>query len=99
MKFGLTPSQYQYILDTVVKPLNLLGANIWCYGSRARGNYNPFSDLDLMVESDRDLSGDLGNIIEQLENSNFPYKVDLVQFMHFAESYKSNYLSERQLFK
>jgi len=43
-----------------------------------------------------DLSQELGPLSEFLSNSLFPYKVDLVQFSQFAESYKPGYLTDRK---
>lgn len=47
------------------------------YGSRAKGNFRPGSDIDLTLmgaELDLDL---LGRIAGRLEESSIPYKVDL----------------------
>ncbi len=80
-------------------PLELLGARIWCYGSRARGDYHPFSDLDIMIEAENNISPEkIGNIREVLENSNFPYKVDLVMLSEFANSYIPKYQQEKKRF-
>lgn len=98
MKFGLTEKEYQYIKETVVLPLQKRGATIWCFGSRARGNHQPFSDLDLMIESLSDLSREIGLITEKLEEGHFPYKVDIVQEKDFAKSYMPNFLKERVSF-
>jgi len=98
MMFGLSPPQYDYILQTVVIPLGQHGAQVWCFGSRARGDHKPFSDLDLMVESPKDLTQEMNQIKEQLESGNFPYKVDLVQLSDFAATYLDNYQSEKQIF-
>lgn len=85
-------------MKNIVLPLQARGATIWCYGSRARGDYQKYSDLDLMVESNQDLSTELSLIREFLGKSNFPYKVDLVAFAEFAESYKDGYKKDRVLF-
>ncbi len=98
MKFGLSPDQYSYIQKTVVTPLQQKGARVFCFGSRARGVQHKFSDLDLMVETPVGLELNLGAIREELEKSNFPFKVDLVLFSEFSESYKSNYQAEKKLF-
>ncbi|MGE0631429.1 MAG: nucleotidyltransferase family protein [Parachlamydiales bacterium] len=98
MKFGLSEQEYHFIKKEVVLPLEQAGAQVWSYGSRARGDFKKFSDLDLMVESPTDLSKQIGEIQEILSNSNFPFKVDLVQWSEFAEAYKSNYLRERTKF-
>lgn len=98
MKFGLTESQYRYIREVVVEPVRSLGASVWCYGSRSRGDHAPFSDLDLMIVSDKDLSKVVCEISETLSKSNFPFKVDLVELSTFAASYKVNFEKDKALF-
>lgn len=95
MKFGLTTDQYQFVVETVVGPLRKQGAKVYCYGSRARGEQQEFSDLDLMVESPDDLSRQIAVFCEDLTSSNFPYKVDLVEFSQFADTYKPGYFKDR----
>lgn len=91
MKFGLTEQQYQYIQEIVVVPLKKQGATVWIFGSRARGEHTEFSDIDIMVESAEDISSNVGEIKETLENGNFPYIVDIVQNKDFAESYRESF--------
>lgn len=98
MKFGLTDQEYQYIKKTVVDPLTRQGARIYCYGSRARGDHKPFSDLDLMIDGPGDLEIEVGKISEVLANGNFPYKVDLVLLKEFADSYRESYETDKILF-
>lgn len=95
MKFGLTEQQYQYIQEVVVAPLKKLGATVWVFGSRARGDQTDFSDLDLMVESEGDIALSVGMLQETLENGNFPYKVDIVQSKNFAESYRESFEEDK----
>lgn len=99
MKFGLSESQYKFVLNTIVKPLNEQGGQVWCFGSRARGDFQRYSDLDLMVLSERDLSAQISNIRETLEKSNFPYKVDLVTYQEFAPSYRESFERDKILMK
>lgn len=96
MKFGLTPHEYDYITEHLVAPLAAQGAEVFCYGSRARGDHHRFSDLDLMIEGNGNYSRLLSQLQEQLSESNFPYKVDLVEFRDFAESYKPGYHRDRR---
>ncbi|MDX9731324.1 MAG: nucleotidyltransferase domain-containing protein [Bdellovibrionales bacterium] len=97
MKFGLSEEEYHWIEKEVFAPLKRAGATLWCYGSRARGDHKKFSDLDIMLESNEDLASLIGTLEETLSQSNFPYKVDIVQERDFAESYKSGYLKDRVL--
>ncbi|MEQ3723672.1 nucleotidyltransferase domain-containing protein [Alcanivorax sp.] len=95
MKFGLTEEEYGFITEQVITPLRAQGAHVFCYGSRARGDNQPFSDLDIMVEASVELSELISQLQEQLTNSNFPYKVDLVELKDFAESYQSGYQQDK----
>ena len=97
MKFGLSDSEYEFINQTVVLPLMACGATVWCFGSRARGNHQRFSDLDLMVEGPAEIQSLVAAISEKLLDSNFAYKVDLVELRSFAKSYLENYYRERIL--
>jgi len=99
VKFGLTPSQYDFILETVDRPLSAQGATVWCYGSRARGDFTKFSDLDLMVETDQDLSREVAAIREKLESGNFPYKVDIVLLQELAPAYRAGYEKDKVAFE
>ncbi len=88
--FGLSDSEYQYILNTVVKPLEANNAQVFCFGSRARGTHSRFSDLDLLLKNAVSLKELVNEISETLENENFPYKVDLVFEEELAHTYQEN---------
>ncbi len=47
------------------------------YGSRAKGNYRPGSDIDLTLIGDRLDLNILGQLTSRLEESPIPYQVDL----------------------
>ncbi len=51
---------------------------IYFFGSRARGDSSRFSDIDIGFLSDRDISKDLTILRELVEESNIPYKIDIV---------------------
>lgn len=96
--FGLNDDELRTISRLVIHPLTNAGAKVWCFGSRARGDHKKFSDLDLMVESERELTGLIGTVKEAIIESNFPYKVDIVQLKNFAHQYRQNFESEKVLF-
>lgn len=98
MKFGLTLEQIKFVQELIVNPLRSQGATVYCYGSRARGDFKRFSDLDLMIESKTKGKLDLGEMHEKIQNSNFPYKIDLVQYSEFADAYKPSYQKDKVLF-
>jgi len=98
LKFSLTKEEYNFIMKQVVTPIRELGAEVYCFGSRARGDNQEFSDLDLLIESQEDISQKISFLQEQLIESNFKYKVDLVLSKDLAESYKDNILIEKKEF-
>ncbi|WP_456460222.1 nucleotidyltransferase family protein [Desulfurobacterium sp.] len=61
---------------------------IYLFGSRARGDNAPFSDVDIGFIADKDISDKLIMLKEILEESNFPYKVDLVDLSSSRELLK-----------
>ena len=71
-------------------PMTILGSifstyeqinKVLLYGSRAKGSYNERSDVDMVIccsnKIDRHI---LGKIILDVNNSNFPYTVDIQIF-------------------
>lgn len=96
MKFGLTGPQYELLEELLVKPLNKMGAKVWIFGSRARGDQKKFSDIDILFESSHEISlGQLSQLREALEESDLPYKVDIVNVHDLADSYRNNVLKDR----
>jgi uncharacterized protein len=96
MKISLTEDELKFIKDRVVKPLKKHGADIYVFGSRAKGTCSKFSDLDLLVRSktvNQDLRKEIAKVSEFLMESNFPYKVDLVVEDDLAQSYRDDILS------
>jgi len=51
---------------------------VYLFGSRARGDFRKYSDIDIAVESDNDLRDKIIELKEILEESNLIYKVDIV---------------------
>ena len=96
-KFGLSDTEYKHLESLVLEPLSRHGAKVWMFGSRARGDYSRFSDVDLMVEASTDISMVLGQVREAIIESNFPYKVDIVDLRDFAAEYRSNFEREKIL--
>ena len=99
-EFGLTDQQYSLLVQIVISPLKAHGAIVWIFGSRARGDHKPFSDVDIMFELQPDKSlpvGYISHMREDLEESRLPFKVDLVDVNEMAESYKDSALADRIL--
>ena len=96
MKFGLSEEEYKLLDIKCIHPLKALGAKVWIFGSRARGDYKEASDIDVLYEAGPTMGwATLGKIESALDESRLPYKVDLVDFKNLAESYKEGVLIER----
>jgi uncharacterized protein len=100
MKFGLAPYQYKILNDLVVKPLQKADAKVWIFGSRATGKYREQSDVDILYEPSKDHQLPVGLIFKiksDIEESNFPFKVDLVNKEEIAFSYKEQVEKDKVL--
>ncbi len=52
--------------------------DLFLFGSRARGDYNKFSDVDLGIYKKKDVDLKISLLREILEDSNLPFNVDIV---------------------
>ena len=101
MKFGLKEKQFRFLLEALKEHLlkDYPNSKIWIFGSRARGDHRSASDIDLLIESiDKVPNRVLALLRSTLEESSFPFKVDLVSLDDLAEEYREQVLKERRLF-
>lgn len=101
MKFGLSDQQYEILNQLVIQPLKQRQATVYVFGSRAREKFHPFSDIDLLYIEDSShpkiSDADLSKIKEDVENSNLVIKVDLVNEVELADSYRDTAMKDRKL--
>lgn len=76
MNNGLTPQQQDTL--THIINANPKVEDILLFGSRATGNYRINSDIDIALVGEQLTSGDIANILNQIEQSTIPYKVDIL---------------------
>ena len=89
MKFGLSDSDLKLILDEIIKHLGeTTSPEIYIFGSRAKGNYRPYSDIDLLLKADSYGKKSLSNI--DLAELNTPYKVDFVLDKDLYDAYRDD---------
>lgn len=77
-EFGLPPTTSSTILRILAEVPDVEKAVI--YGSRAKGNYRPGSDIDLTLFGSGLNLDLLGQIAARLDESPIPYQVDLSVF-------------------
>jgi len=73
--FGISQSAENIIFSIFSKYEQIL--EVILYGSRAKGNYNERSDLDLVICKSKIDRKILGEVIQEINDSNFPYTIDL----------------------
>ncbi|HOV47633.1 MAG TPA: nucleotidyltransferase domain-containing protein [Anaerolineae bacterium] len=71
------------IQDIIAEVLKDIPCTVYLFGSRATGQAQRTSDVDIAVLSEHDVSARLSLFRERLEQSNLPYAVDVVD-LHVA---------------
>lgn len=93
-RFGLSQPYWELLTKLLLGPIKEAGGRVWIFGSRARGDYQQFSDLDVLIGGP--ITPDLiSSIGEQLEESTLPIRVDLVLEPNVADVYQAGVLKER----
>ncbi len=73
-------------------------AKIYLFGSRARGKNSPGSDIDIALDAGEKIDRFfIGNINEDLEESNIPFCVDIIDFYDVSDGMKKQIIKERIL--
>lgn len=65
------------------------GCEVWAFGSRATGQAKPYSDLDLVIISDKPLSlATLADLTTAFDESSLTFKVDIVDWATARDSFR-----------
>lgn len=76
--YGLSDKEFYEMTAIFSKCKNL--EKVILYGSRAKGNYKKFSDVDITLEGDNLTLADLFQIQDLLYESDLPYMYDVSIF-------------------
>lgn len=83
MSFGLRATDLRYIMDTLKKFPEIKKAAI--FGSRAKGNYKPGSDVDIAIWGEEVTFNTVSRLRSLLEEqSPMPYFFDVVDYTHLT---------------
>ena len=82
----LTTGQRRIVLELIER--HLPDTDVWAYGSRVAWTSRPESDLDLVVFSGADQSGQVSDLREALEESELPFRVDVLVWDELPESFQ-----------
>ena len=78
MKYGLTDKELEIIIILFSRFENI--EKVYLFGSRAKGTYKPFSDIDITLVGDSITHSDLNNIILAIDDLMLPYQFDISLF-------------------
>ena len=84
-------------MKTIIKLLTVIfpEAKIYLFGSRARGDFQEHSDIDIALDGKRKLESiEVGQAREMLNASNIPLKIEVVDLHRVPEAMKQNILRE-----
>ena len=87
--FGLEDRHLNFIKETLKKYIPNPDAKFYIFGSRARGKFREYSDVDIAIDCP-DLETNIKTKLEiEFENSTFPYEVDIVDLNNIKESFRN----------
>ena len=91
MRFGLKKTHLNFILQVLHNNIPKKDAKFYIFGSRAKGTYKEYSDIDIAVKLQNEkLSADiLGKILIEFSDSTLPYEVDLIDLNAIDETFKT----------
>ena len=84
----ISAEQRQILLDLLSK--YLANTKVWAFGSRVKWTTRSNSDLDLVVFSSPEQDSQVSALKEALEESNLPFRVDLLVWDKLPESFQRN---------
>lgn len=98
--FGISDSNKELIISIFKKVLRTgQTLKIFIFGSRATGTYKPYSDIDFYVEAEPKMTLEQQSTLYDLfEESDLPYKVDLVTKENLLPAFKYNIDSTKKEF-
>ena len=97
MEFGGIKAESKNKIVGILKVL-FPEAKIYLYGSRARGDFRPQSDIDLAIDAgagkERLRLGEAKGLMESLH---IPQKIDLIDLNYASGEFRENILKDRVL--
>lgn len=75
MPYGLTEMELQKVLGVFARNSRI--EKVILYGSRAKGCFKPFSDVDITLVGDELSRSDLNRMMEEMDDLLLPYRFDV----------------------
>lgn len=84
----LDPEEWSIVLD--ILSMLVPGHEVWAFGSRAKGNAKPYSDLDLAIITGQPLTMAIkASLREAFSESDLPWQVDVVDWATASPEFRS----------
>lgn len=98
MKPDIAPEDLKIVQDILSKYLPS-NTTVWVFGSRANKAPKKYSDLDLLIDTNgQPLSSSmLMDLADDFDESDLPYKVDLVDWNSISDSFRECIQNDRIL--
>lgn len=77
-KYGIRTEHWKAMLSILKS--NPLVSEVIIYGSRAKGNYRPGSDIDICLKGSELTQSDINSLMTKLDELNLPWIVDLIGY-------------------
>jgi predicted nucleotidyltransferase len=95
LRVDLSAEHRQLVLELLALSLPP-SVRVWVFGSRATGRARRYSDLDLLIDAGRPLSFDEAGLLrEAFEESDLPYRVDIVDWHAISDRFRRLIDAER----
>lgn len=78
MKYGIKEEQWDKLLSTFAAYPKI--ERVVLYGSRAKGNYKPYSDVDITLYGQELTSSDISKLSLAIDDLLLPYQFDISIF-------------------
>ncbi|MFA6583940.1 MAG: nucleotidyltransferase domain-containing protein [Elusimicrobiaceae bacterium] len=85
----LAPKYLAAMTKILRTELEHLDAEVFMFGSRVRGTARTNSDIDIAISSDINLFDIIERLRLDFEDSDIPYKIDIVDLGRISDSFKS----------
>ena len=99
-KISLSDDRYFIMIKNIIERVFHGHVEIILFGSRARGVYDDNSDYDICIKhGENDNASLIAMVRDILDNSNIPYKVDIIDYFSASDLLKEQIMKEGIIWK
>jgi len=83
LKYGLKPDVWRSILDILQTVPQV--TEIILFGSRAKGNFKPGSDIDLCIKGESISHQDVKTLLCEIDKLDLPWETDIIYYESISD--------------